>query len=70
MCREMIEDRLRSYFGPARAALAAALSEVQWCLTFPEFLSAVLEEMHTEVADEDLVVRWAITRGRLWVETC
>jgi hypothetical protein len=39
-------------------------------LTYPEFLSAVLEEMDTEVADEDLVVRWAITRGRLWVETC
>jgi hypothetical protein len=67
MCRESIEDRLRSYFGPARTALAAALSEVHGCFTYPEFLSAVLEEMHTQVPDEALVVQWAITRGLQWV---
>ncbi|MBV8432032.1 MAG: hypothetical protein JO244_12765 [Solirubrobacterales bacterium] len=68
MCREVIEDRLRSYFGPARTALAAALSEVHGCFTYPEFLSAVREEMHAEIPDEELVVRWAITRGRQWAE--
>ena len=68
MCRANIEDRLRSYFGPARTALAAALSEVQGCFSYPEFLSAVLEEMNTKVPNEELVVQWAITRGRQWVK--
>jgi len=67
MCRERIEDRVRRYFGPAaRAALPAALSEVQACFAFPEFLAGVLREMGPAASAEEAVVQWAIIRGKQW----
>jgi hypothetical protein len=60
MNRERIEERLRGYFGSARAALTAALSEVNECFTSPECLSGVLAEIGHDVPAEDALVQWAI----------
>jgi hypothetical protein len=45
MNRERIEERIEIYFGHAQTTLAAALSEVEGCFAYPEFLVAVLKEM-------------------------
>jgi hypothetical protein len=66
MNRESIEERLHRYFGSARTALAAALSEVKECFAYPEYLSAILHELGPDVPADDAVVQWAITRGRQW----
>ena len=66
MNRQRIEERITSYFGPARAALAAALSEVIWCFKCREYLAAVLRESGPDFTAEEALVQWAITRGQLW----
>jgi hypothetical protein len=66
MDRGWIEDELRRHFGPARAGLASALSEVRACFAFPDCLAAVLREMGPGLAPDRAILAWAVRRGDLW----
>ena len=66
MDRGRIEDELRCHFGPARAGLGSALSEVQACFTSPDFLAGVLREMGPGLTPERAILAWAVRRGDLW----
>jgi hypothetical protein len=64
--RIRIEDELRRHFGPARAGLGSALSEVQACFNYPDFLAGVLREMGPGPTPERAILAWAVRRGDLW----
>jgi hypothetical protein len=66
MDRVSIEDELRRHFGPARAALGSALSEVRACFVSPDCLAGVLREIGPGLAPERAILAWAVRRGELW----
>jgi hypothetical protein len=66
MDRGWIEDELRRHFGPARAGLGSALSEVKECFTTPDCLAGVLREMGPGPTPERVILTWAVRRRELW----
>jgi hypothetical protein len=64
--RKRIEEEILVYFGSARAAQGAALSEVEVFFRFPDALHALMREVGTAVSMEAAVMQRAIERGKQW----
>jgi hypothetical protein len=69
MNRPWLEEQIRVQFGSQRAALVAALHEVQVCVEFPECCAAVLQ-MYPEETPNGAILRVATTRGKQWLTQC
>ena len=64
MDRVSIEDELRRHFGPARAALGSALSEVRACFASPDCLAGVLNEMGPGLTPDRAILAWVDTETK------
>ena len=69
MNRAWLEQEIRVRFGSQRAALVAALHEVQVCVEFPECYAAVLQ-MYPDETPSGAILRVATTRGKQWLTQC
>jgi len=66
MNRAWLEEQIRVRFGSQKAALVAALHEVQVCVEFPEYYTAVLQ-MYPNETPSGAILRLATARGKQWV---
>jgi urease accessory protein UreF len=66
MNRAWLEEQIRLQFGSQRAALVAALHEVQVCVESPECYAAVLQ-MYPNETPNRAILRLATARGKQWV---
>ena len=69
MDRAWLEQEIRVRFGSQRAALVAALHEVQVCVEFPECYAAILQ-MYPDETPNGAILRAANTRGKQWESQC
>ena len=69
MNRAWLEEQIRVQFGSQRAALVAALHEVQVCVEFPECYAAVLQ-MYPDKTPNGAILRLATARGEQWLTQC
>jgi hypothetical protein len=69
MNRAWLEEQIRVRFGSQRAALVAALHEVQVCIDFPECYAAILQ-MYPHETPNGAILRVATTRGKQWLTRC
>jgi hypothetical protein len=69
MNRAWLEEQIRVRFGSQRAALVAALHEVQVCVELPECYAAILQ-MYPDETPSGAILRVATTRGRQWQSQC
>ena len=69
MDRTWLEQEIRVRFGSQRAALVAALHEVQVCIDFPECYAAILR-MYPDETPNGAILRVATTRGKQWLTQC
>jgi len=69
MNRPWLEEQIRVQFGSQRAALVAALHEVQVCVEFPECCAAVLQ-MHPDETPNGAILQLATARGKQWLTQC
>ena len=69
MDRAWLEEQIRGQFGSQRAALIAALHEVQVCVEFPECYAAILQ-MYPDETPNGAILRVARTRGEQWLTQC
>ena len=66
MNRAWLEEQIRVRFGSQKAALVAALHEVQVCVEFPEYYTAVLQ-MYPNETPNGAILLLATARGKQWV---
>ena len=66
MNRAWLEQEIRVRFGSQRAALVAALHEVQVCIDFPECYAAILQ-MYPDETPSRAILRLATARGKQWL---
>ena len=69
MNRAWLEEQIRVQFGSQRAALVAALHEVQVCVEFPECCAAVLQ-MYPDKTPNGAILQLATARGEQWLTQC
>jgi hypothetical protein len=69
MDRVWLEQEILVRFGSQRAALVAALHEVQVCIDFPECYAAILQ-MYPDETPNRAILRVASTRGKQWLTQC
>jgi hypothetical protein len=69
MNRAWLEEQIRVQFGSQRAALVAALHEVQVCVEFPEYCAAVLQ-MYPDKTPNGAILQLATARGEQWLTQC
>jgi hypothetical protein len=69
MDRVWLEQEILVRFGSQRAALVAALHEVQICIDFPECYAAILQ-MYPDETPNRAILRVASTRGKQWLTQC
>jgi hypothetical protein len=65
MNRTWLEEQIRVRFRSQRAALVAALHEVQVCIDFPECYAATLQ-MYPDETPNGAILRVATARGKQW----
>jgi len=65
MNRAWLEEQIRVRFGSQKAALVAALHEVQVCVELPEYYTAVLQ-MYPNETPSGAILRLATARGKQW----
>ena len=66
MNRAWLEERIRVRFGSQKAALVAALHEVQVCVESPVYYTAVLR-MYPDETPTGAILRLATARGEQWL---
>jgi hypothetical protein len=66
MNRAWLEEQIRVRFDSQRAALVAALHEVQVCVEFPECCAAVLQ-MYPDETPSGAILQLATPRGKQWL---
>jgi hypothetical protein len=64
-----LEAEIRARFGTQRAALVAALHEVQVCVEFPECYAAILQ-MYPDETPNRAILQGATVRGKQWMSQC
>ena len=69
MNRAWLEDQIRVRFGSQRAALVAALHEVQVCVESPVYYTAVLQ-MYPDETPNGAILQLATARGEQWLTQC
>jgi hypothetical protein len=69
MNRAWLEEQIRVRFGSQRAALVAALNEVQVCIDFPECYAAILQ-MYPGETPNGAILQVATARGKQWQSQC
>jgi hypothetical protein len=69
MDRAWLEEQIRGQFGCQRAALVAALHEVQVCVEFPECYAAILR-MYPDETPNRAILQVATARGKQWQSPC
>ena len=66
MNRAWLEEQIRVRFGSKKAALVAALHEVQVCVEIPEYYAAILQ-MYPSETPSGAILRFATARGTQWL---
>ena len=69
MDRAWLEEEIQVRFGSQRAALVAALHEVQVCIDFPECYAAILQ-MYPDETPNGAILHVATARGKQWQGQC
>ena len=69
MNRPWLEEQIRVQFGSQRAALVAALHEVQVCVESPVYYTAVLQ-MYPDETPNGAILQLATARGKQWLTQC
>jgi len=65
MNRPWLEEQVRFQFGSQKAALVAALHEVQVCVEFPECYAAIMK-MYPDETPNGAILHVATARGKQW----
>ncbi|EMI21625.1 hypothetical protein RMSM_01452 [Rhodopirellula maiorica SM1] len=63
---EWVRRRLGEWFVDCPVALAAAMSEVNSCEQYSDYLSGVLDSSDDSVDVARAVLNWSIRRGEIW----